>query len=294
MSSNGVYGTRIASNITSDDVEIFYAFSPTRNSDDVNEQKFTQMESTFLTDAITTDGNPLEGMKNLKLPLSIFNRKGFYQVLIRPKEVHAVISNVSTLVAYPEVRGIILDITKNSALGSAIQVNNGLVGYRIVYLDDKGDRENYHRVITSNNSCEPVQQAIANANQNGTRYRFSESATLSFITVTPSVAPSFKSNATPYIGRVGQEIIIINTKFEPILLDIEMVENDIDTLTALVNGSQLRDLDNGLVTTFNNNNEIISQAEHYTLKDNYTSKPVYEVRKLKNDNIDFTQTLNDK
>ena len=132
MASNGVYGTKIASNITSDDVEIFYAFSPTRNSDDVNTQHFIKMDSRYLTDAMTSDNDVLEGIKNLRLPLGQFNQKGFYQVLIRPKEVHAIISNVSTLTAYQDVRGIILDSTKVEGLSGALDVNNGLVGYRIV------------------------------------------------------------------------------------------------------------------------------------------------------------------
>lgn len=294
MASNGVYGTRIASNITDKDVEIFYAYSPTRSEDDVNKQSFTKIDSNYLIDVLDSEGNLLEGLKNLKLPLSIFNKKGFYQVLIRPKEVKAIISNVSTLVSYPEVRGIVLDTTSVSDLKSELSTNNGLVGYRIVYLDENGKRQDYHRIITSNNKCEPVQQSVANANENGTQYRFNESASLSFITVTPSVAPTFKANATPYIGMVGQQILIINTKFEPILLDLELVENDADTLTTLIGGSQLRDLDNGIVTTFNDKNEIAAQSEHYTLKNQYTGDSVYEVRKKRIDNIDFSQTLNDK
>ena len=60
----------------------------------------------------------------------------------------------------------------------------------------------------------------------------------------------------------------------------------------MINGSQVRDLDNGLVTTFNKNNEIFAQHEHYTLKENGT--PVYEVKVNKSNSIDFSQTLEDK
>ena len=68
MSSNGAYGTRIASRITPNDVEIFYSYSPTRNSDDVNKASFTKLPSTLLMDAKSGD-DILEGLKNLKLPL---------------------------------------------------------------------------------------------------------------------------------------------------------------------------------------------------------------------------------
>ena len=69
MSSNGTYGTRIASNVTQKDVEIFYSYSPTRNSDDVNKASFFKLPSNLLFDAKTEDKDVLEGLKNLKLPL---------------------------------------------------------------------------------------------------------------------------------------------------------------------------------------------------------------------------------
>jgi len=68
----------------------------------------------------------------------------------------------------------------------------------------------------------------------------------------------------------------------------------LDTISMMIENSQLRNLDNGLVTTFNDNNEIYHQSEHFTLKDQYTGKPVYEVKQKRNNNIDFTQTINDK
>lgn len=295
MSSSGTYGTRIASRITPNDVEIFYSYSPTRNSDDVNKASFTKLPSTLLMDAKSGD-DILEGLKNLKLPLQYFNKKGFYSVYIRPKEVRAVINHISTLTSYPDVRGIVIDTNKVEGLDNELKTNNMLVGYRIVYLktDGSGERENYYRIVTSNNKCEPVEQSLPNVNQNATRYRFNESSNLTFITVTPSVAPSFKPNAEPYIGKTGQEIIFINTKFEPILLDIEMVDKDIENISTMLEGSQLRSLDNGLVTTFNENNEIYHQSEHYSLKDKYTGEPIFEVKKNKTDSIDFGQTLEGK
>lgn len=294
MSSNGTYGTRIASNVTQKDVEIFYSYSPTRNSDDVNEASFIKLPSNLLFDAKTEDNDVLEGLKNLKLPLQYFNKKGFYSVYIRPKEVKAVINNVSTLTAYPDVRGIVIDTSSVAELSNELSTNNMLVGYRIVYLDENGNRENYYRIVTSNNKCEPVEQSLPNVNQNATRYRFNEGSNLTFITVSPSVAPSFKPNATPYIGKVGQQILFVNTKFEPILLDIEMVDKDVENIATMLEGSQLRSLDNGLVTTFNENNEIYHQSEHYSLKDPYTGEPIYEVKMNKTDSIDFSQTIEDK
>lgn len=294
MSSNGVYGTRVAVNITDKDIDIFYSYSPTRNSDDVYKATYEKLPSSLLMPAETTDGHSIEGLKNLKLPLQYFNKKGFYSVYIRPKEIKAKINHISSLTAFPDVRGIIIDIEEaDGDIKDILKENNALVGYRIVYLD--GDkREEYYRIVTSNNKCEPVQQLLPNNNTNGTRYRFNESSSLTFITVTPSVAPTFKPNAEPYIGQVGQDILFVNTKFEPILLDIEMVDKDVDNIVTMLEGSQLRDLDSCLITTFNENNEIYHQSEIYSLKDSHTGNPIFEVKKNKTDSIDFSQTLDDK
>lgn len=302
MSANGIYGTNVGAMVNSSDVEIFYSYSPTRNYDDVNNSNFKQMESTLLTNSIIDDDdaslrydNIIEGLYNLKLPLEYFNQKGYYTVYIKPKEYKAVIQDVGVLSAYLDVKGIVIDIeSSDSELRSILKENNALVGYRIIYYNNDGTRENHYRIVTSNNKCEPVVQNLSDVNQKAVRYRYNDNSTLSFITVTPSVATTYKPNATPYIGSATQKIGIVNTKFEPVLIEIEMVDHDIDTVSTMLEGSQLRDLDNGLVTTFNSNNEIYMQHEHYTLKDEYTGKPVYEVKKNKENSIDFSQTIEDK
>jgi len=299
---NGVYGTTVPARITSNDVDIFYAYHETRNSDSVENAVFTKLPSSILSDVIydgesgSTD-NILEGLYNLKLPLQYFNRKGFYTVYIKPKEIPAVIADVSTLTSFPSVRGIILDSTAggiDSALTNKITTNNSLVGYRIIYLSDNGDREDYFRLVTSNNKCEPIIQTSNDSSNKSYTYRYNESSTLSFLTLTPSSAPSYKANAAPFIGKPTQRILLVNTMFEPVMLDIEMTEHDLNTMAYMLEGSQVRDLDNGLVTTFDENNQIYHQTEHYTLKDSATGKPVFEVKKNKVDGIDFTQTIEDK
>jgi hypothetical protein len=114
------------------------------------------------------------------------------------------------------------------------------------------------------------------------------------MTLSPSSAPTFKDNALPYIGKPTQKILLVNTFFEPIQLDIEMTTHNADTISFMLENSQLRDLDNGLVTTFNDENEIYQQSEHFTLKDQYTGRPVYEVKQNKKDSINFSQTITDK
>ena len=297
--SQGVYGTSIPANVDPiNDVEIWYNYRASRTEDSVNNSNYYKLDSSCLV-SVKTDkidyisgaaiGNTsIEGMYTLKLPLSEFSQKGFYSIYIKPKEIPVVIADIAPLSAYSDIKGIVIDsnqITDNT-VKSLVSTNNSLVGYRIVYIEN-GERRDDVRIITSNNRCEPMVQTTGSKT---TVYRYNDSASTVFITVTPSTAPSFKPNASPYIVSIGQQILLVNTKFEPIHLDIEMVENDADTIATLISGDQLRSLDEGLITTYNSSKEIFMQQEVYTLKDKTTGRPIYEVRKLR-DNIDFSQEL---
>jgi hypothetical protein len=301
MSTNGVYGTNIPATIDASDIEIYYTYRANQTVTDTDSLVYKKLDSNILKPSqrigSTDDADTvLEGMYDLELPLSVFNRKGFYNVYIKPKEIRCVISDIGTLAAYNDVRGIVVDTSKISSENKdKFSENNGLVGYRVVYLNpNTGGRENYYRLVTSNNRCEPMTQSVTNSNDKIVVYRYNDSSTLTFITVTPSVSSTFNANAIPFIGNVAQEVLFVNTKFEPLLIEIEMVDHDADTISNMLEGSQVRDLENGLVTTFNDNNEIYHQSQHYTLKDEYTGEPVYEVKKNQKNDIDFGQTIADK
>ena len=301
----GAYGTTISINIANTDipslVDISYCYHEKRSFDSLSTAKFKKLDSAILTQATRDKDSEdfdtiVDGMYNLQLPLSEFNKKGFYTVYIKPKEIEAVITDVSSLTAFPNVRGLVIDSAsiKDSNMKEKALSNNGLVGYRIIYISDAGARQDYYRIITSNNRCEPVVQAPNSSSDKSYTYRYEDASPLTFVTVSPSSAPTFKENATPFIGKPTQKILLVNTYFEPIMLDIEMTTHDADTISYMLENSQLRDLDNGLVTTYNDNNEIYNQAEHFTLKDQYTGKPVFEVKQNKNNNVDFSQTIDDK
>lgn len=305
MGNIGSYGTTIPVHIGSESigsvVDITYAYHATRSYDSLTDSTFKELPSSILTPAerdasSSSADNVVEGMYNLQLPLSEFSRKGFYTVYIKPKEIPARISDVGTLTAYPNVRGIIIDpntITDKTVRTKAKSAN-GLVGYRVVYLNDNRNRQDYYRIITSNNRCEPVVSVPNSSSDKSYTYRYDESSNLIFITLSPSSAPSFKSNALPYIGKPTQEILLINTLFEPIQMDIEMCENNDDTIAMMLKNDQLRDLDNGLITTFDENGAIYHQSEHFTLKNTMNGNPVYEVRHNRKSNMDFSQTISDK
>ena len=150
--SIGCYGTTIPINIANVDipnlVDISYCYHETRSYDSITNAKFIHLDSSILTQAKReqedndVDGY-VEGMYNLQLPLSAFNKKGFYTVYIKPKEIEAVITDVGNLTAFPNVRGLVLDTMqiKNPSIKTKARKNNELVGYRIIYLDENGNRQ---------------------------------------------------------------------------------------------------------------------------------------------------------
>lgn len=290
---NNTYGIVRPSTLNiENDVEIWYNFKPNRYTNDSQYSTFTKVDDvTSMLDSSKIDDDTntvLNGMFNLSLPVSIFGNTGIYTVYIKPKEIECEIKDVGALAAYSDVRGIVLD-TQTITDQTALFQSDNLVGYRIEYLDTSGngERQDMYRIVTSCNRCEPISQNLTSANSNANGYRYNESGTLCFITVTPSLSPSFKPNATPYIGTPNQKIIISNTKFDPVSIEIEMVEHDVESLWTSMNGNTIRSLDNGLVTVYNKNNEVFTQHEYYTLKDNYTTNDKYEVKKDRDGNISY-------
>lgn len=266
MANNGTYGTKRPALISSSDVDIFYSYRPNRNTDDPGFSSFVKLNSDILSSVDASDGNTdlgvLPGVYNLRLPLTEFSNPGIYTIYIRPREIDATILDVSYLAAYPDIRGIVLNTSVINTPDSTIFNNGELVGYRIEFIDNSGVRTGEYRLITSSNRCEPVAQNLNDSVQNSIRYRFNDSSNLLFCTVTPSTAMSFKSSSTPYIGENGQQIKLINTKFNPVMMEVELVEHDAETISTMLEGDQVRNLDAGLITTFNKDGEIYHQASY--------------------------------
>jgi hypothetical protein len=297
--ANNTYGIVRAALVKPEDVEIFYSYRPTRNSEDESFRdwrKIDDVSSIFSNAKLETSSIAdmrLPGMYNLNLPVNLFGKKGYYTIYIRPKEYTVTIKDVGSLAAFPEIKGIVLDMNEISDNRSLFE-NDNLVGYRVEYLNFEGDgltRQEYYRLVTSNNFCEAVSQNLTTANTSSNGYRFNASGTLCFITVTPSTAPSFKPNATPYIGVPNQKIILINTKFDPVAIEVNMVDHDAETISYMLEGEQVRNLDNGRLTHYNFDGEIYKQFEFSTVKDNYTQRSVAELKQDVSDSIDNSLDL---
>lgn len=280
--SNGVFGSVRPAQLTpSSDVEMFYHYAPSRGetSDDFNGYK-TLPSSCLVTvnkddSENPEDGGTIKGLYRLNLPLNIFNKKGIYNIYIRPRERKTQIVDIGVLAAYPDVRGVIF---------STSDLNVGdLTGYRIEYPDGTT------RLIKSCNYCTPVIVNTGNGASKTTRYNLTDaSSTLLFCTVSPSTAPTFKPNARPYIGSILEEVKVVNTLFTPQLYTIEMVTHDIETLSYMLEGDQANDRDNAIITTYNDKHEIYHQSDYYVLKDSL-GKPIYNIRKQR-DIIDTNQS----
>lgn len=295
MASNNTYGTvRSAWIDPSKDVEIWIQYRPNRTYDENTTARFKKVDNpaTMLVKAETEDSSVmpdgyLPGLYTLRLPVSEFGNKGFYTVVIKPREFRCTIEKVGNLAAYPNIKGIVINKMSLDEDAQSIFTNGCFVGYRVEYFDG-GNRQDYYRIVTSNNKCEVMSGTLTSVNSDLTSYRFNDASDLMFLTLTPSTSPEFMSNVVPYMGAAGQQIVLINTKFDPICLEIEICENDFDTLALSLDGDQVRSLDKGTVTTFNSDGEIWQQKEFFKSKGNYTTKDVYEVRQKRVDNIDTT------
>jgi hypothetical protein len=130
-----------------------------------------------------------------------------------------------------------------------------------------------------------------NTTQKSIRYRYVDGdSNLIFLTLSPSSSPTNKPNATPYIGQPNQDIIITNTFFNPISLEVEMVENDISTLAIALYGNQTKSIDDGIYTIYDSQNNIYKQYNLYEIRDQFNAL-LYEVRQNRNDNIDFSKNF---
>jgi hypothetical protein len=296
--SVGAYGTIRPSDVSPEDVEIILNYTPSR--DETDNFVLTRLDAKSILrpyfNNANTGGNAnveiLGGLYNLTLPADQFNRLGIYTLYIRPAQIRTTILDCGVLSALPNVRGVIIDLNSVPNEYRNKFVNQGLVGFRIEYLNSDGTKiPNFFRIITSSFFCEPVVQNLTNSSQKAIRYRYTDNNTnLIFCTLSPSSAPTNKPNAVPYIGQPNQNIIITNTFFNPITLDIEMAEHDISTLALALYGNQTKSIEDGIYTIYDGQNNIYKQYNLYEIRNQF-NELLYEVRQDRGNNIDFSKNF---
>jgi hypothetical protein len=290
--SVGTYGNIRTADMNISDIEMYYTYSPDRET--VATETFRLNPEELITeenlpvDEQTEGGeNLLEGLFNLNLPTTNFNELGIYNIYIKPKTLKTVISDCGVLSALPTVKGIVID---GNLIDETLRENNALQGYRIEYynVSDGSKLRNTSRFVVTSNKVVPVTENVGNTSQKSVRYRFDDSGNLIFLQLTPSAASNLKPNSIPFIGVAGQNISITNTYFNPIMFEIELVENDLDSIMNIIAGNQIKDVDNGIVTQYDSENNIYKQFNLYEIKEDINNTSLYEVKE-KRDNIDTTQ-----
>jgi hypothetical protein len=294
----GSYGLVRPADMSPEDVEILLNYTPSRDVTD--NFVLTRLDApSILTPYFhnnQTGGNPdieiLGGLYNLKLPADQFNQLGIYTLYIRPAEIRTVITDCAVLSALPNVKGIVIDLNNVPSQYRNKFINQGLVGFRIEYLNSDGTKiPNFFRIITSSFFCEPVVTNLVNSSQKAIRYRYVENGSdLIFCTLSPSSAPSNKPSATPFIGQPNQNIIITNTYFNPITVEVQVAEQDLDTLGIALYGNQTKSIEDGIYTIYDSANNIYRQYNLYEIRDEFNAL-LYEVRQDRGDNIDFSKNF---
>jgi hypothetical protein len=294
----GTYGNIRPADVSPEDVDIILNYTPSR--DDTENYVLTKLDAPSILRPYfnnqDTGGNAnveiLGGLYNLKLPADQFNKIGIYTLYIRPAQIRTKITDCGVLSSLPNVKGIIIDLNNVPTQYRNKFINQGLVGFRVEYLNPDGTKiPNFFRIITSSFFCEPVVQNLTNTIQKAIRYRYVDgNSNLLFCTLSPSSSPTNKPSATPFIGQPNQNIIIQNTFFNPITLDIEIAENDIETLAIALYGNQTKSMADGIYTIYDKDNNIYKQYNLYEIRDQF-NELLYEVRQDRDNNIDFSKNF---
>lgn len=294
------YGTNRLATISPSDVEILYTYKLNRTiTPDLTNDLKTLNAGTLLTPYTnpTNSKEFLGGLYSLKLPSNVFNQTGVYTLIIKPKQYRTSIIDCGSLFNLPTEKGIVLNfngVVDNS--GNQVDLTsivNDLSGYRIEYLnDDTTLKSNYFTIITSSNRAELISNNSSNSTQKSISYRLNDSGSLVFLTVTPSSTSTVRPNQRPFIGVPNQNIILTNTYFNPIILEVELVNYTENELALGLFGNQIINEQNGEITWYGDDKTIYKQSLMYVIEDE-VGNPLYRVREVKNQ-IDTTQDLDRK
>lgn len=284
MAFRGSYGNVRPADFLPSDAEILYFFTPKGSDEPINEPNRLVSEDVLspLSEGSSEDvGDIIGGMYELRLPSDEFTELGTYNIYIRPKEIKLNILDCGFLTG-TSIKGVILD-SQNSELSNY----ESLDGFRIEYFENGRKIRNLFRIVTSTNLVEPINSNISSsASQKDITYRLNDSASLFFLTMSPSSSP-IDNASLPFIGFPNQEITVTNTFFDAVHIELEVVEDTIETIAAGLYGNQLKNVNNGQYGIFDNDGVLI---QGYTLAEikNDFGESLYEIRtKIDNEDVDL-------
>jgi hypothetical protein len=251
----GIYGNKTLASCDFNDVDIFYAYAP--NRENLGDTQFTPLYNSITNNEFRKLLGADGGYK-LRLPASVFNKLGFYLILIKPKSFETTIVDCSFVVTNTDEE---IQISKKGIVIPKLQFQStgSLIGYKIEYFDDNGNKiKNFYRIITSSDLVS-LSSNSSSSNPSSTSYFLDPNGTQLFLTLTPDEVSLISNEQKPDLGKGGQKIIVSNTFFDPVMLEVEMVDQTIKTLSYGIFGNAIRDTSNGVFSIFDENNNLYKQ-----------------------------------
>lgn len=281
----GTYGSVKLADADFNDVDVLYSYSLDRETlgDTQFQPIYNSVTNNEFRKMLGGDG----GYK-LRLPASIFNRLGFYLVLIRPKVFQTEIVDCSFVITNNDQE---IQISKKGIVIPKLQFQStgSLVGYQVEYFDDNGVKiKNFHRIITSSDLVS-VNPNNNTTNASSTTYVIDPNGNQLFLTLTPDEISLITNELSPDLGKSGQQILLSNTFFDPTMVEVEMVDQSIKTLSYALYGQSTRDLETGVYSIFDENGNLYRQYNLLTRKKEFSNGNI-DIKEGR-ENIDNSQTF---
>lgn len=281
----GTYGTVKLADVDFNDVDVLYAYSPDRES--VGDEQFQPLYNSVTNNEFRKMLGG-DGAYKLRLPANIFNKLGFYLMQIRPKIFQTEIVDCSFVITNNDQE---IQISKKGIVIPKLQFQStgALVGYQLEYFDDNGVKiKNFHRIVTSSDlvSVNPNNNTTVSSS---TTYVLDPNGNQLFITLTPDEASLLTAEASSDLGKSGQQILVSNTFFDPVMIEVEMVNQNIKTLSYALYGESTRDLETGVYSIFDEEGNLYKQYNLLTRKKVFTEGSI-DVKEER-DNLDRSQTF---
>lgn len=281
----GTYGAVKNADADFNDVDVLYAYSPDRETlgDIQFKPLYNSVTNNEFRKMLGTDG----GYK-LRLPASIFNRLGFYLVQIRPKIFQTQIVDCSFVITNNDQE---IQISKKGIVIPKLQFQNtgSLIGYQIEYFNDNGVKiKNFHRIITSSDLVS-VNPKNNTTNSSSTTYVLDSNGNHLFLTLTPDEVSLITNEISSDLGKSGQQILISNTFFDPVMIEVEMVDQNVKTLSYALYGQSTRDLETGVYSIFTEEGFLYRQYNLLTRKKQFSDGNI-DIKEERV-NIDRSQTF---
>jgi len=101
---------------------------------------------------------------------------------------------------------------------------------------------------------------------------------------------------TPFIGQPGQTIRITNTFFDPVMIEVELAEDTIETLSHALYGNQIKRLEDGKYLIYDKDGNVYKAYNLYEVQNNLGDTKLLEVRQetedIDNDTDNFNTIIN--